>query len=470
MAIEYEVISPVTGKTTTRIHLAPKSEITESISALNSQHDYLDFDTVFKFLRRLADQINLQKQLFFEATYLETGFIASDSMEIIDGAIEFLADFESYAKELSKENKTASLIPHSYSGTSQRTMRILQQPARCVAAILPQNAALSLGVIIIASALYGGSRVVLRPPLQSTSTSVLLADAIARSEPPISRIAFVHSLAEDFLEACYLSDEVDLIHYIGSSQYAPAILARAFAAGKKCLIDGQGNGMLYVDDTFPIDEAIRIITTAGTRFNGETCTSINGILVKDSIYNNIREGLVDSFQRLRVGEPLEPEVQVGPLFSGQQATQLAKTIRETASAQVLCGNQVAGAYFTPAVVEGVNLYDTIVRDGLFGPAIWIAPVAAEHHVWNWLRSNRFPLSDSLLSTDEALIQAFIQNSRAPRICINVDQAIESMFEPWGDYPPGGLNDVSIWIEKYRRAFIVDGNPSDVTRIPPHLAA
>jgi glyceraldehyde-3-phosphate dehydrogenase (NADP+) len=465
MAIEYEVISPVTGATITRIPLATKPEIAECLSTRG--HYRPEADTVFSFLRRLADQLRLQKELFFEATYLETGFVFRDSMEIITGAIEFLRDFEVYATEMAKNEEIPSLIPHSYSINTQRTMRMVRCPARCVAAILPQNAALTLGVIIIASALYAGSRVVLRPPLQSASTGALLARAVSQSEPPPSSIAIVYGLAEDFLEACYLSAEVDLIHYIGSSRYAPSILARAFEAGKSCLIDGQGNGMLYVDDTFPLDAAIRIITTASTRFNGETCTSVNGVLVKDSIYKEVKEALVDTFQSLRVGHPLEQGIQVGPLFNQQQAIQLAKVIHDTATAKVLCGSHVTGAYFSPALVEGVNLYDSIVREGLFGPAVWIAPVA-ENRLWDWLRANRFPLSDTLLSTDEDLLQTFVRNSRAPRVCINADPSIESMFEPWGAYPPSGLNEVSIWTEKYRRAFVIDGGLNAVSQIPSHI--
>ncbi len=467
MVIEYEVISPVTGTTTARISLATKHEIAARLSTLGQYRDCPDANAVFSFLRRLADQIRLQKELFFETTYLETGFISRDSMEMINGAIEFLCYFEMYATEMAKNEGISSIIPHSYSGNPQRTMRIVCCPARCIAAVLPQNAALILGVIIIASALYAGSRVILRPPLQSASTGALLARAVSQSEPPPSSIAIVYGLAEDFLEACYMSAEVDLIHYIGSSRYASNVLVRAFEVGKACLIDGQGNGMLYVDDTFPLDEAIHIITTASTRFNGETCTSVNGVLVKDSVYKDFKEALVDTFQGLRVGYPLEQGVHVGPLFGQQQAIQLAKAIHDTATAKVLCGSQVAGAYFSPAVVEGVNLHDSIVREGFFGPAIWIAPVA-ENCVWNWLQVNRFPLSDALLSTDEDLIQAFVRNSRAPRVCINVDQSIESMFEPWGAYPPGGFNKVSIWTEKYRRAFVVDGDLNDIIQIPAHI--
>ncbi|MFO1434627.1 MAG: aldehyde dehydrogenase [Candidatus Competibacteraceae bacterium] len=466
MAIEYDVISPVTGKTIRRIPLATKADIADSLIALNSRNEPLVVNTVFEFLRRLADQIELQRNLFLEAIYLETGFIVSDSMEMIDEAIEFLDNFEKYVIGLLKDNKRLNIIPHSYSETIERAMRIMQQPARCIAAVLPQNAAFTLGIIIIASALYAGSRVILRPPLQSGSSSALLARTIEQSDPPPARIAFVHSLAEDFLEVCYLSDEVDLIHYIGSSHYAPGILARAFAAGKQCLIDGQGNGMLYVDETFSREEAVRIITTAATRFNGETCTSVNGVLIEDTIYKDLKAALIESFQQLRLGHPLEPGIQVGPLFSRQLAAQLEKTIRGTKMAKVLYGNQFTDAYFVPTVIEDVNPNDNIVCNGLFGPAIWIAPIAAGDDLWHWLGSNRFPLSDTLLSTDENLIDAFLQNSRASRICINVDQAIESMFEPWGGYPPGGLNTVSNWIEKYYRIFVIDGNSNDIIRMKP----
>jgi acyl-CoA reductase-like NAD-dependent aldehyde dehydrogenase len=467
MRLEYEVISPVTGTTASRIALATKQEIVECLSALNHRREVLDAKAVFKFLRRLADQLRLQRELFFEATYLETGFIASDSMELVDQAIEFLCDFEAYALELSRNEGISLVIPHSYSGQCQRTMRIVHRPARCIAAVVPQNAALTLSVIIIASAMYAGSRVILRPPLQSASASALLAKAITQSDPPPSSVVILHSLAEDFLEACYLSDEVELIHYIGSNRYAPVVLARAFAAGKTCLIDGQGNGMLYVDDTYPLDEAVRIISKASTRFNGETCTSINGVLVNESIYKSLKEALVDTFQGLRVGHPLGQGIKVGPLFSEQQAIQLAKAIGETATAKVLCGGHATGAYFSPAVIEGVDCSDRIVREGFFGPALWIASVT-ENRMWDWLRANCFPLSDSLLSTDEHLIEAFIRSSRAARVCINADSSVESMFEPWGGYPPGGLNAVSVWPEKYRQTFVVDGKPSDTMRIPAFI--
>jgi len=456
----YQITSPVTNKTVGQVFLASKSDISDSASDLASSKPLPSMTEVLAFLNRLKNQLEQTREKFFEHTYLETGFIAEDSGEIVDGAIEYLNDFETYANQTQNHER---IFPHSYSSETGRDMRMINRPFRCIAAVVPQNASLTLGIVIIASALYAGSRVILRPSLQSGTSGALLAEAIFESSPPESCISIVNCLAKDFLAACNESDHVDLIHYIGSNQYAMPVYSSAFSAGKACIIDGQGNGMLYVDDTFPIDEAVRIITSGVTRYNGGTCTSINGVLIKNTIYQALKEVLVEKFISLHVGHPLEQSTQIGPLFSTQQAMSLKQSINDSAQARLLCGGNVNDAYFSPAIIENVNLDSTIVREGMFGPAMWIKEVE-EKELWQWLDANRFPLSDTILSNNKQLIQTFATQSRAARICINNDPSIESMFEPWGGYPPSGLNPVSTWIDKYQQTFQLDGKLTDIMTV------
>jgi len=456
----HQVTSPVTNGTIGKVTLASRSDISDAISDLAPSKPLPSRPEVFTFLKRLQAQLENYRDKIFEHTYLETGFIAEDSGEIVDGAIEYLSDFEAHTNEAQNNER---IIPHSYSSETGRDMRMLNRPFHCIAAMVPQNASLTLGIVMIASALYAGSRIILRPSLQSGTTGALLAEAVFRSEPPESCISIVNCLAKDFLEACNESDNVDLIHYIGSNQYAMSVFTSAFSAGKTCLIDGQGNGMLYVDDSFPVDEAVRIITSGVTRYNGGTCTSINGVLIKDTIYQPIKEALVENFKKLHVGHPLEQCTQVGPLFSAQQAITLKQSINDADQAKLLCGGKVNDAYFSPAVIENVNLESAVVREGVFGPAVWIKDVA-ENEVWQWLKANRFPLSDTILSTNRKLIETFTAHSKAARICINNDPSIESMFEPWGGYPPSGLNPVSTWIDKYYQTFQLDGELTDIMAV------
>lgn len=458
----HDVISPVTGAVIARIGLAQRAEIDGQLADLNqTPFRSLPVEEVLAFLQRLRQQILDRRQRFYELAYLETGFIARDTEDIVESAIDFLRDF---GASIADESLGEGLIRHSYSTACGRVMRIAHRPFGCIAAIVPQNASLTLSVIIIASALYAGCRLILRPALQSAATGALLADAIADSQPPPCCLRLVNSLATDFIEACCASASVDLVHYIGSNRYALSVLSNAFEAGKLCLVDGQGNGLLFLDKGVPIQEAVRLITLGATRFNGQTCTSVNGVLVHEDSYDEFREAIVRAVTALRTGHPLDSDVQVGPLFSEEQARALEQLFRSSSGLRVLCGGRREGAYIQPAVLEGVEPGDQLVREGFSGPALWIRRVR-EGEQWAWLRSNRFPLSDTILSARPETIRTMLAQSKAARICVNADPSVESMFEPWGGYPPSGLNPVSRWAEKYRQAFLLDGELEQIKTLP-----
>lgn len=448
----YALISPVTGEVVDQLSLASRADIEQALSGLSAEAGFPEKTEIFRFLDRLKREIERNREVFFEKTYLETGFIESDAREAVDSTIEFLDDFEIYTRESANRDH---IVRHSYSHVSQRDIRLMRRPFRCVAAVVPQNASLTLGIVIMASALFAGARVILRPSLQCGATGALLAEAVMNSNPPRSCVAIVNCLAHDFLESCYRSDCVDLIHYIGSNQYALSVFTRSFESGKMCLLDGQGNGLLYVDGSFPVEDAARLIVSGATRYNGETCTSVNGVLADGAIYRDLKDALVDRFSRLRVGHPMDEQTQVGPLFSAKQAAALRESITGGEGHAILCGGKVDRAFFEPAVVENVRPHHRIVREGFFGPAVWMAE-ASRDDIWGWLKQNRFPLSDTILSNDQALIDLFALTSHAARICVNEDPSVESMFEPWGGYPPSGLNPVSMWIDKYRHTFQMDG--------------
>lgn len=450
------VRSPVTGEAIDEVSLASKREIAQAIARVSAPDEPMSAQRVFAFLDRLREQLAAHRDILVERTVLETGFITTDSLDIVNATVEFVADFETFVRERPRREP---LIRHSYSQASTREMRIIDRPVRCVAAVVPQNASLSLAITIIASALYAGSRVILRPSLQCASTGVLLRDILERSGVPPGRVEIVNCLASDFINASCESEEIDLIHYIGSNQYALSVFQQAFASGKVCLLDGQGNGLLYVDESFSVDEAVRIITSGATRFNGETCTSVNGVLAHPSVYSALRSRLTESMSSLVVGDPREPRTQVGPLFSAEQASSLRSQMRKS-QGRLLCGGESRGAYLSPAFLDGVHPDEDVVRRGFFGPVLWLRSVESSE-VCAWLRRNMFPLSDTVLSHQRAVVQRFAADARAARICVNEDPSVESMFEPWGGYPPSGLNPVSIWTEKYRQAFQVDGKLKDI---------
>jgi len=452
----HELISPVTGEVIRHVRLASHDEILASARRLMAVPIETQPEDLFAFYRRLERELTSRRDELIRTTIAETGFILRDAEETVDAAIDFLASFETF---VGRHAAPDLVFRHSYSSATRRSMRLTSRPYRMIAALVPQNASLSLGITILAAALHAGTRVLLRPSLQTASTGALLAEAVAQSDPPEGRLDVVNSLAATFLEAACASEHVEVVHYIGSNRHAAAVLHQTFEAGKLCLLDGQGNGMLYLDETYPLETATRLITEAATRFNGETCTSVNGVLVEESLYPRLRHALVDSFASLALGDPFREGTRVGPLFSAGQAGSL-RALLTSDGARLLSGGEVAGAYIQPAVAEGVHPGHAMVREGLYGPCVWIQPVRWSD-VPRWLKSNRFPLSDAVLSARPDVVRGFARLSRAPRICVNADPSIESMFEPWGGYPPGSLNPVSPWIQKYRQSYQLDGSHEEI---------
>jgi acyl-CoA reductase-like NAD-dependent aldehyde dehydrogenase len=446
----HQVVSPVTGEVIGKVPLAARDELRAAVAQADAARDPWTPEETLGFLGRLRARLEQERSRMIELTLLETGFPLEQCAETVDGAIEYLQYFDRHVRD---QQALSLRVPHSYASVAVREMRLLRRPYRRIAAMVPQNASLTLGVTIIASALHAGAAVLLRPSLQCGVSGELLAGLVEASQPPGSSVLIRNSLAREFLAAACVTDEIELIHYIGSNRHALDVFQEAFAADKVCLLDGQGNGMVYVDRSFPVEEAARLIVSGATRYNGETCTSINGVLVDEFVYPELRDAVVAEMRTLQVGDPRRSDTQIGPLFSEKQAEELLASLKIGAE-RMLCGGERTGAYCLPTIAEGVRDRSTLVREGLFGPALWLQSIE-RGTLPSWLRANRFPLSDTALAHDEAQVDLLVTHSRAARICINVDPSIESVFEPWGGYPGSGLNPVSAWPDKYRRVYQLD---------------
>ncbi len=420
---------------------------------------------VFEFILRLRGAIESRYDELLVCLQEESGFTAEDNREVLAGIIDYLECFDKYSEACTWSEEPA--IPHSFNGSEQRYMQIVSKPVSCVGVMVPQNASLGLAVIALVSALAAGARVIIRPSMQCAASGALLAQILAQSAPPGGCVAVVNCKASDFLQACLASPQIGMVHYIGSDRFAQGVLSESFRHGKQALVDGEGNGMLLIGDDYPLDKACELICSAATRFNGQTCTSVNGVLVSPERLPALQQSLAERFSALRVGDPRDGLCHLGPLFSGAQAIAQCERARDTQQAIVITGGEARGNYLPATLVVNPAISDEMVREGFFGPLVWLAGVPQKE--WGrWMAANRFPLSDTLLSNDADLQQWFIGQSRAGRLCFNEDPSIESMFEPWGGYAPAASNPVSHWIHKYTSTVQFDAARASlgaITRLP-----
>ncbi len=449
----FEQRSPVDGSRIQVAHVLAPQELEHLLQA--SRDVTFDQAEVWSFTERLHAALQALAPLLLTTMQLETGFTKQDCEELLEGTLAYIRGF----KQSLGHSNIASADPLSYHAGHARRISLVRSAWGTVAVILPQNAFLLIAVTTLLNALATGNRVILRAPQQSARSAALLGLALEGAKAPKQVVSLVLAKAREFVDALCRARLPVLIHYMGSSQHGAQILANAFRAGKPVLVDGSGNGWVWVGANVSPETAADILTMGALRYNGQTCTSINGAMIHPSVYAHVQACLTERWNTLTVGNPLVADVDVGPLFDEEQARWCQQQI-EQSGGHILCGGGRDGTLLHPTLVEHPIPHSSLVREGLFGSSLWIAAGTRDEFV-SWWHHNQYPLCVGVL---DPAADATWWLSRLPnlaRLVMNGDPSVEYVFEPWGGYPSSGMNVVSAWHEKYQRVVAVDESALNV---------
>ena len=389
--------------------------------------------------RKFGLAIRKRHDELVDAVRASTGFVGTDCREIVDSCANYLQNWK--PPKFEQFGLTAD----------DRHLELKRVPWGTVAAILPQNAYFSVAITILANALATGNRVIIRGPTNCRLLTVELEKLCLEVGLPDTAVAFLHCDAQAFLDAWERTESCTLLHFMGSSERAAALLARSWIAGKPVLIDGTGNSWTYIDSDQDPYVAAELVWKGCLRYNGQTCTSVNGIVVHPTIALAVRKRLLQLLDETSFG--LDEGSNVGPLFTDVQADASLQAIQKSGG-NVIARSQVRGALFPPTIVLDPNTDSQLLADGIFCPAMWVLDGDWSYfkHLWNL---NRYPLCAGVLSTDSSVLNDAITLPKASRIVLNGDTSVEDPSEPWGAYPPCGLNPVGPWADKYVRTVQVD---------------
>ncbi|RYG25787.1 aldehyde dehydrogenase [bacterium] len=415
--------------------LIAAGELLGDLSLLNG-HELpreLDFASLGQ---RLAEEIRLRQAAFVEAARLETGFTLRDCNELIDGALAYATAFAGHP---STQLNTAT---EGFT-SNERRMELVEVPYGTVAVILPNNAFLPLALACLLNALRAGNRVVLRSPTQSARSAALLAEIVHTLSEIAPFVSIVICAAPAFVDWFMASPGGGLLHFFGSSRRAAELVARGFDSGKTVLIDGEGNAWTYVDRSADPNKAANLLVNGAFRYNGQTCTSINGAIVHPELYDTVTELVIAGASRH----------EVGPVFNELQAQWCLDRIAESRG-EIKTGGTRRGPYVAPTIVTDPHPASDLVREGIFGPGLWIAKGNEDDFADGW-RENVYPLCAAVLQEPSDPVTWANRLPNLARLVLNGDPSIEDPFEYWGGYPPAGQNSVSRWPAKYLRTVQID---------------
>jgi len=233
--------------------------------------------------------------------------------------------------------------------------------------ISPFNFPLNLVAHKIAPALAAGCPFVLKPASLTPIGALLIGEVLAETELPAGAFSIL-PCRRDGADPFTTDERLKLLSFTGSPDVGWALKARA--GKKKVVLELGGNAAVVVDETWrDLDDAAARIVFGAFSQSGQSCISVQRILVHESVYEDLRARLVAAVRALVAGDPRDERTVIGPMIAEAEAVRLEEWIARAVGrgARLLCGGGRRGPLLEPALLEDVPADEPLVRREAFGP-------------------------------------------------------------------------------------------------------
>ncbi|AUA08706.1 aldehyde dehydrogenase family protein [Streptomyces sp. SID8382] len=260
----------------------------------------------------------------------------------------------------------ADKLAHAGFGAAPRPLGVAAQ-------VIPWNFPLLMLAWKIAPALATGNTVVLKPAETTPLTALLFAEICQQAELPPGVVNIVTGAA-DTGRALIAHPGTDKVAFTGSTEVGREIARTVAGTRKKLTLELGGKGANIVYDDAPLDQAVEGIVN-GIFFNqGHVCCAGSRLLVQESIAEEVLHRLKERVSRLRLGDPLDKNTDIGAINSAEQLARiraLAQTGRDEGSQDWApdCELPTHGYWFAPTIFTGVTQAHRIAREEIFGPVL-----------------------------------------------------------------------------------------------------
>ncbi len=335
-------------------------------------------------------------------------YVERNEAEITDLIIEELggtglkAFFEiGLVKNIIKEASTyplrmkGEILPSTVNGKENRLYRV---PVGVVGVISPFNFPFFLSMRSVAPALGAGNGVVLKPHDDTAITGgTLVAKVFEEVGLPKGLLNVIVADIREIGDAFVEHPIPRVISFTGSATVGRHIGAVAGRCLKKAILELGGNSAMIVMADADLDYALNAAVFSRFTHQGQICMSANRILVHRSLYPRFLEKYVDRVSRLKVGDPRDPETDIGPLINKAQADTLSKQIQKgiAEGARPVLQGKVEGNVVSPTIFADVRPNMWVAQNEMFGPAVCVMPFDTAEEAIRIANDSAFGLSGAI---------------------------------------------------------------------------
>jgi acyl-CoA reductase-like NAD-dependent aldehyde dehydrogenase len=295
-----------------------------------------------------------------------------------------------------------AIEPETLVASDRGRIELHYRPLGVVGIITPWNAPVALALLAMASALYTGNTVVVKPSPYTPLTTLRLGE-LAKDIFPAGVVNIIAG-GDELGSALTESESIDKISFTGSVETGKKVMASAAGTLKRITLELGGNDpAIVLPDADPSAIAKRMFYACFVN-TGQVCMAIKRIYVHESIYESLCDALVGEARLATIGNGLDSETTIGPLQNEMQYRKVIEIFEDTrrAGARFLVGGEIPdrpGYFLPPTFVTDISEDSRLVREEQFGPIVPILPYADLEDAIRRANDTRYGLSGSVWTSD-----------------------------------------------------------------------
>jgi len=351
-----------------------------------------------RVLRRVAESMSQRKEEFAHTLALEAGKPIKAARSEVERTI--------FTFTVAAEESTriyGEYLPLDWQEfTVGRWGLVRRFPLGAVAGITPFNFPLNLVAHKVAPAIACGCTMVLKPAPQTPMSALLLAETIQQAGWPDGALNILPLSNED--AGLLITDErLKLISFTGSDAVGWEIKRRA--GKKKVALELGGNAGVIVHSDADLAYAAERCVAGGFAYAGQSCISVQRILVERSVCGKFTDLLVAGVQQLKTGDPMLDSTDVGPLIRESDAIRASDWVQEAVrgGARLLCGGQRKGSILEPTVLTGTRSEMKVSCQEIFAPVVSVEPYDDFYDALKQVNSSAYGLQTGIFTRDAKLL-------------------------------------------------------------------
>lgn len=320
---------------------------------------------------------------------------------------------------------------------------IEREPLGVVGVISPWNYPLGIPCGNVAQALVAGNAVVLKPASLSPLTALKLGEILTRAGVPPDVVAVLPGSGKEAGQAL-LDADVDHVIFTGSVEVGREVAKRLAERGVGSTMELGGSDPAIVLEDARLDRAVRGVLWARFTNAGQTCAATKRVLVHRSLHDEFVAKLVDAAKALRLGDPLDPATEMGPLTDPRGVADANGFIEDARKrgGVVHCGGHarpdLGAQFYQPAVVTNLPPDARLLVEECFGPVLPVVAFDTEDEAVRIANGTPFGLSASVWTSDRRRGRALARRIQAGTVTLNDTLYTFAAFEtPWGGVKASG---------------------------------